>query len=639
MRLLGKLALGGGVVSAATAGVLVAAGVFTTSATLILVDPVAPRAEAKPKALTAFDSCDTLLDWYVDNAVKEVGPYGWGYPMWADHYGRVPMGVSLLARSYSTASDTTASLDSLAKSPSETGTNTQEAAVDEPDTAKTNGEVVVRIVDDRKLVIVDVSGTEAEVLRRVELPRSGYESQLLLVGDHVLVTQQANARAPQMKGESHLRIARPGRTITRVLDFDITDPADPRLVSTDRFTGRLLSARQYGDDVRLVTGTARPDLAWVFPKKGVSDKQATRFNRAKVRRTTIEQWLPAVTRGEDKQLLTACEDVLHPKEFAGDETVAVTTFSLEDTDERQSVAVTAAGQTVYSSADRLYVASADYTPVTANADARVPFPSGPERTAVHAFDVSDEGTSYVGSGSVLGSLRDRWSLDEHDGHLRLAWTRHGKQGRPHNGISILTEKDGALVPTAVVRNLGINENLQSVRWFDDLAVLVTFRQIDPLYTIDLSDQANPKVLGELKIPGYSGYLHPIGDHLLLGLGVDADERGQDRGAQAAVFDITDPTRAVQVSKHRFGLDTYLSVLDDPLGFTWVPSSRTALTPVNRWGHYDDGSAELSALRVSTTGTLSVEKFADLNESWGARSFALADGRTVVLDRHRVRVLD
>jgi uncharacterized secreted protein with C-terminal beta-propeller domain len=270
------------------------------------------------------------------------------------------------------------------------------------------------------------------------------------------------------------------------------------------------------------------------------------------------------------------------------------------------------------------------------------------RTELHAFALDGTDTRYVGSGHVAGSVRDRWSLDEHDGKLRVAWTLDGSgtvtdsngETRQHtrNGITILSERNGALAPTGQIGDLGIDENIQSVRWFDDLAVLVTFRQMDPLYTIDLSDQDHPREIGRLKIPGYSGYLHPIGGDLLLGLGVDATDQGRSLGAQAAVFDIRDLADPRRVSHQGFGLSSSLPALDDPRGFTWLPDRRTGLTSVTDWSNGGGDRSRLVALHVSPSGALEAHDVAT-GVGWNARTLPLDDGRVALVDEHGLRTLD
>ncbi len=130
--------------------------------------------------------------------------------------------------------------------------------------------------------------------------------------------------------------------------------------------------------------------------------------------------------------------------------------------------------------------------------------------------------------------------------------------------------------------------------------MVTFRQTDPLYTVDLSDPADPTVLGELKIRGFSSYLHPIGDDLLLGLGQDATRTGRTLGAQAAVFDIGDLTDPRRLGTADFNQRTELTVVWDSRAFTYLPEQRTALTPVQNWG---TGRTRLAILRMNPDGTL------------------------------------
>ncbi len=624
--------------SAAATGWLVAAGVFATTATLVVTDPLAPPARAAD-ALTSFEECSELLDWYVSHGVKDVGPYGWGglvYPAFADGIARDFAGAPSML---SAAEGQTGSA---------TGTNTQERDVDEPDVAKTNGSLVVRVAEDRTVVLVDVTGTAARTLGRYRLPEDGFGAELLLVGDRVVVTQQVfdsprpSGREPVFGpdgADSIMPFPGGGTSSVRVLDLDISDPSAPRLVRKDVYSGRLTAVRQYGDTIRLVTATGRPELDWVTPTDKVTEAQATRRNQALVRATTIEDWLPRVRGAGASTPLLDCEEVFHPKAWSGPETVAVTTYPISDPGSRSAVGVTATGQVVYSSGDRLYVASTemDFGPPAPGpvASSRVAVGPAEITTNLHSFALDGTGTSYVGSGHVDGSLRDRWSLDEHDGRLRVAWTTTDRRGRTNNGITILAERNRALVPTGSVTDLGKNENIQSVRWFDDLAIVVTFRQIDPLYTIDLTDQDDPKELGALKIPGFSGYLHPVGDHLLLGLGIDATSTGRSLGAQAAVFDISDLRNPVRVSKTGFGPDTALTAVDDPRGFTWLAEARTGVTPLADWR---TGNPVLKALEVSTSGQLRARTVTALNRDWQSRTLELPDGRIAVLDLDRVRLI-
>ena len=161
-------------------------------------------------------------------------------------------------------------------------------------------------------------------------------------------------------------------------------------------------------------------------------------------------------------------------------------------------------------------------------------------------------------GYVLG----QWALSRYDGVLRVATTRQppweatapdgspGSVAETSSMVVKLAERDGALVETGRVAGLGKGEQIRAVRYFGDIAAVVTFRQTDPLYLLDLSGE--PRVVGELKVPGFSTYLHPLGNGLLMGLGQDATSTGQVSGMQVSVFDVSDLSHPVLRDRLRLG---------------------------------------------------------------------------------------
>ena len=163
------------------------------------------------------------------------------------------------------------------------------------------------------------------------------------------------------------------------------------------------------------------------------------------------------------------------------------------------------------------------------------------RTNIHRFDISDPaGAVYTASGSVPGEIHNQFALSEHAGHLRVVTTTGDRwSSESESWVRVLAESDGLLVEVGSVGDIGRGEQVQSVRFAGDVGYVVTFRQIDPFYTIDLSDPAEPAVVGELKIPGFSSYLHPLGNGMVLGVGSDADEDGWITGAKVSLFDVSD----------------------------------------------------------------------------------------------------
>ena len=212
--------------------------------------------------------------------------------------------------------------------------------------------------------------------------------------------------------------------------------------------------------------------------------------------------------------------------------------------------------------------------------------------------------------------------------LRVAVGPTGATG-DFNSVVTFRQEGNDLVETGRLDELGVGEDIQSVRWFDTLAIVVTFRQVDPLYAIDLTDADRPRLMGELKIPGFSAYLHPLGQHRLLGLGEGPADNGQ-WGAQAGLFnvtDLTDPTRLDVVS---YGPGTQALATQDPRQLTWLPDGRTVLSVSPTTARRRD-RLRLGAHR-SATGDLAnrmVEvEYGD--EVTAVRLVPLPDGRVVLV---------
>ncbi len=569
-----------------------------------------PPAAAAAEGLPGFEDCEQLRRWYVRTALPAVGPWG-----------LVDSPVLFATRGADAAVPLPEATSQTPVGASGTGTNVQEAGVDEPDVAKTDGRLLVRI-SGRSLVVTDVSGDRPWELSRTALPGPEVPGgELLLRGERVLVVGSPaswpGGAVPLLDGvrRSWPPGGRgPGRT--RLLSFDIGDPSAPRLVDDRSVGGSAISTRLYGDGtVRLAVTTRAPELPFVQPGRGRSADEATRANRAILRAAPVAAWLPTVrSRAGEQRPLVGCDEVRHPVRASGVGTVSVVTFAVDAPERDSATAVTAAGDLVYSSADRLYVAT-----------------SGGRSTSVHAFSLDGGRTSYAASGSVPGFVKDRWSFSEHEGHLRVATTTVPSGSPPaSSSVRVLAQRGSRLEETGHVDGLGVDEQVMSVRWFGDLAVVVTFRQVDPLFTVDLTDPGRPRLLGALKVPGFSSYLHPVGGDLLVGLGRDATRSGRDRGAQAAGFDLSDLTDVRRTDTLDLGRDTWLVAGEDPRAVSYLPEERLLVTVGSSWR---TGRASFVALHVSPTGELTRSR------SWptgplpgtSARALPLGGGRVALVD--------
>ena len=609
------------------------------SGTLVAApDPLRPQ--ARGVGLVPADSCDQLLDWYVDHALERVTAWGWDGGFYAVRRdGLLPMAG---------AEDSAASPASPA-SPKEvtssaTGTNVQEEGVDEPDVVKTDGSLLVR-VDGDALTTYDVTGARPRLLSTYDLPgiedQSDYYgygagTELLLVGDTAVVI---GSQGPWYDDNAP-------RTV--VLSVDLSSPGAPEVTDRQTYDAELVSARQYDDTVRLVLSSGLPDLPFVHPTEDRSEREARARNREIVRSTTLDDWLPTV-RDDDgpRTRLAACDQVRLPEDFSGPGTMTVVGYPADTPADRSVTAVATSSTTVYSSTDRIYLATTagwDFCcamPDVVMSDLILPGRTGPDGvTQLHAFALSGDDATYLGSGEVDGNVADRWAMDAAGGVLRVAVGPTSETGN-FSSVVMLGERDGRLVELGRVDRLGVNEEIKSVRWFDDLAFVVTFRQTDPLYAIDLSDPAHPRRLGALKIPGFSDYLHPIGDDLLLGIGTDASLDGSVRGGQVAVFDISDLSHLRRVSVHTYGKTQATRAGQDPRQLTWLADRRTALTVVESWGRTGGSHGTVSILHVGPAGRLTERSvhgaygYADVAT---LRTVPLPDGRVVLTSPDTARFL-
>ncbi|WP_139984364.1 beta-propeller domain-containing protein [Nocardioides litoris] len=583
--------------------------------------PGAGGGDATPVAffgeLQAPDSCDDLLQHYVDRGLDLVSEDGWARPPWPVDLdagatvdsldGAVPV-LPRAAAEQSAAPATTRAESSA------TGTNVQEAGVDEPDSVKTDGEVLVRLRG-AELTTYDVSGAESagvSELGRLDLGDL-HDGEILLTGDRVVAV--GDDGTPPDPGE-------PASPQIRVLTIDLSDPTAPRLEHTVDYDASLVAARQHGDDVRLVLSKGLPDLDFTGPR----DDAALVDNRRLVEGTTIDDWLPRVTvdGGEPTDLLS-CDRVAVPRADLGLATMAVVGFGADDPGTTDALGLAGDAPLTYESADHLYLASSGDGSDCWECSTRTSGPVEPGRadsgtTHVYDFALDGTGATYVGAGEVEGSVRDRWSMDEADGVLRLA-VGPSSETADENAVVTLRADGDRLVEVGRVDGLGVGEQIQSVRWFDGLALLVTYRQVDPLYAVDLTDPAAPRLLGELKIPGFSSYLHPLGSMRVLGVGDDG--RG---GAQVGLFDVTDLTAPRRLDVHGYGRWTQALAGVDPRQLTWLPAERTVLTvwQEGRTGYLS--RIVVAGGRLTVTDT-EVERGSDVAE---VRTLPLPDGKVALV---------
>jgi hypothetical protein len=444
------------------------------------------------------------------------------------------------------------------------GTNVQEAGVDEPDVVKTAGSRIFAIGGGR-LQAVHADGPR--LLGTLDLPGFGHE--LLLRGDRLLaISHDAPASDEPRLAEQF--VLDPGVTV--LTEVDVSKPAAMRVVRTERIRGVHVSSRLTGRTARVVV--------WTRPR-AVTEPEL---------RPEVRGWLPRRAlrrRGVGKpsfRRAAPCRRVLRPAKFSGTDVLTVLTIDLaKGLPAVDSDAIMSGGQVVYASDRSLYVATQGWTPMPATPGAEL---SGRSFTTIHRFATGDpDSTAYRASGEVPGYLLNQFSLSEHGGVLRAAstdepaWWTGGTGTESQSHVTVLDERDGALRRIGQVGGLGRGERIFAVRFIGPAGYVVTFRQIDPLYVVDLERPSQPVVRGELKIRGYSAYLHPLDGGLLLGVGQDATDAGAQLGTQLSLFDVSDPSNPRRL--HQAAVSGASSQAEfDHHAFLWWAPRELAVVPLN-----------------------------------------------------------
>jgi uncharacterized secreted protein with C-terminal beta-propeller domain len=560
----------------ALAGLVVAALLSAAVSTAGAATKTGPRAH-----LVAFNSCNALVG-YAHRYAARAG--GVGVPVRA--VGAAPQTLERPAQQNDnvtigpTAAPAPAAAEQTAGSTTFSGTNVQEAGIDEPDVVKTDG-THVYVIADGVLRIIDVTGDAAPRIVGTLSLGGGAGHQLLLRGSRLLVLATINPGGPIPVDGPAPRVAAsiapmPGlRATTQLTEVDVSDPAAPKVARTMTLDGQYVDARLTGGTARVVVSST-PAPTGSVPLDGAP-------LRAFVPATTIRS---KITGRTYRRGVVPCHAVRRPDQFSGLDLLTVLTVDLDkglyDVDRD---AVMAGAQTVYGSGQSLYVASQKYVPGLQNT-ADVP---SSMQTEIHRFDASQAGqTTYAGSGTVPGFVVNAYAMSEQDGALRVAstdapsWLPEAGQASPAESyVTVLHSAGGAgpLTQVGQIGGLGKGQRIYGVRFVGAVGYVVTFRQVDPLYTLDLSRPDAPRVVGELEIPGYSAYLHPLADGLLLGVGQEASSAGQLQGTQVSVFDVSDLAHPKRVQHLVFGSGSSDAEFD-PHAFLWWAPTRTAVIPLS-----------------------------------------------------------
>lgn len=267
----------------------------------------------------------------------------------------------------------------------------------------------------------------------------------------------------------------------------------------------------------------------------------------------------------------------------------------------EMTAVLGGGENAYCDSNNIYFTRSIYSKgtETVSADGEIAsYTPGKASTGIFMFDITGMSAEFKAYGTVDGTVDDQFSMDKHGEYFRIATTDNA------DGSNI-TVLDKELKKVGEITGLSKGERIYAVRFMGDTAYVITFRQTDPLLIIDLSDPKNPKLLGELKIPGFSDYLHPYSENLLIGVGYDGTESGLNGNMKVSLFDVSDPKNPKEVSKIIFNGNSVISqAAGNHKAFLWLGDTKEFAIPVLKYNN-NRTSAYLCIMSVGQDNKLNI----------------------------------
>jgi len=565
-------------------------------------------------------SDDALHRWLMDSAVEQ----------WSHMLGRVVRGdiwpedlpIGFHAGLEQNASDTGSAAD-------HSSTNVQELGVDEADLVETDGEYLYTLAGSDLLVIDAWPAEDMHMVARVPLDGPAQGIYLNGAGDTVTVISLQYGGLPDdwpdpiiLADAAQGFAPLPGKSQVQVSTFDVSDPTAPELTREMFLDGSLVATRVVDDALYAVVRNRLhfPLPLYHTPGDGTRVYETEAEYR---RRLTEDSWVDSELPGFGTLSYAGDEVTQHagplslpaafllPPEPYGRDLLTIAVLDVPGRADEPLGSTTVAGTNgqVYASAENLYIVGSPWHSWWA-------LDSG-QTSRIMKFGLEGDAVPLLATGAVPGWALDQFSLSEHNGMLRIATTTGFGDARS-NALYVLEQHGPKLLPVGRLEGLAPTESIQSVRFIGERAYVVTFRVVDPLFTIDLGDPTAPRVAGELKIPGFSSYLHPVGSDHLIGFGRDADPgTGRARGLQASLFDVSDmanPTRTDVLTLSEADW-SHSGALWEHHAFSYFPDSGIMAVPVSHhdWGpdsgimavpvsHHDWGQGDTNTLEVVRVNT-------------------------------------
>lgn len=426
----------------------------------------------------------------------------------------------------SSSSSDSATASARAVDTSFSDTNVRTEGVGEADIVKTDGNYLYTLkANSQEISIVDIRSDQMKVVSSISLNENFQASEFYLSDQKLFVL--GNMQNTQVDSDSKTLYR---GSCTRIQTYDLADINNPKSIGTVDQSGYYHTSR------------FKDGYLYVFSDYYIYDT---------ITKKDYPSYVPLVGDNLLKQ-----SDIYLPTNHAADQYLVVSSVSASSPDKAaDQKAVMSENGEVYVSENNIYIY--EYTNSSILADNL----AAKNQTILRKLSYNKGKLSGSAQGKVKGYLNDSFSIDEYDNTLRLVTTVTHNVGSSSQSNSVYV-LDADLKTIGKIEDLAKNEQVYSARFLGDTGYFVTYEQTDPLFSVDFSDPENPKILGKLKIPGFSEYLHFYSDNLLLGIGMDTDENGITNGVKISMFDISDPSDVKEVSKYTLDQYYYSDVFSD-----------------------------------------------------------------------------
>ncbi|WP_342558065.1 beta-propeller domain-containing protein [Metasolibacillus sp. FSL K6-0083] len=417
------------------------------------------------------------------------------------------------------------------KSSDHSTTNNQVEGIEEGDIVVTDGRYIYAIVEN-ELVITDAKNPKnIKVVAKKAFKDNQYLTKLILHNSLLIVAYDSYEERP-LEGKDYMQSI----SLSKFAFFDVENADSPKLLREIGQEGHIAGIRKQGDVLYMVTNSS-PNY-WLL-------------------REGVDVELRPYTYDSNSQNTSEPMPIEKISIFPGNTEPNYTTLSAIDLkdlakNEVKTESYLGSGSQLYMSQKAIYVTAPKYdyaAPAASNrAMTDMMIMPAASNTQIYKFAIDQTAIKLVGQAEVKGTILNQFSMDEYEGYFRIATTEGFAWGRNADSKNHLFILDSNLKQVGALTDLARGERIFSARFMGDKAYIVTFKEVDPLFVIDVANPAKPKVLGELKIPGFSNYLHPLDDKHLIGIGYDTEIRMNEyskepfvitKGMKLALFDVSD----------------------------------------------------------------------------------------------------